>query len=265
MSGEINSSVSSSVFDSVTRGFSEFFGQASPDLFGWITEYFASRSEFWEALMPALWEGFFVTLQLVLLTAPFGFLLGMIVAVARVYGAKPVKWLAKLYVIFFRGCPLLVLLFILYFGLPSVGIVLGSYLSALFGFILCNSAYNSEYLRGALQSVKGGQMIAARSLGMTKLQAIVWVIVPQALRRALPGVSNEFIYLIKYSSLAYVVTVIELTGAAKIVASKYFMYFEAFVVVGLFYLALVTLATVGVHFLEKKLAIPGVSGEVSRR
>ncbi|MDO5844013.1 MAG: amino acid ABC transporter permease [Methanocorpusculum sp.] len=224
-----------------------------------------SQIPFWQdILLPALFDGLFVTLQLVLLTAPFGFILGMLVAVSRVYGPKPLKWLAKLYVIFFRGCPLLVLLFILYFGLPSIGIVLGSYLSALFGFILCNSAYNSEYLRGALQSVKQGQMTAARSLGMNKIQAIFYVIIPQALRRALPGVSNEFIYLIKYSSLAYVVTVIELTGAAKIIASKYFMYFEAFAAVGIFYLVLVTIATVGIHFLEKKLAIPGVSGVINK-
>ncbi|MCQ2355678.1 MAG: ABC transporter permease subunit [Methanocorpusculum sp.] len=81
------------------------------------------------------------------LTAPFGFLLGFLVAVARVYGVLPVRWAAQLYVIFSRDCPLL-LLFILYFGLPSTGIVLGSFLSALTGFILCNSAYNSEYIRG---------------------------------------------------------------------------------------------------------------------
>ncbi len=226
-----------------------------------IMDYVAEQIPFWQdILLPALWDGLAVTLQLVLLTAPFGFLLGLIVAIARIYGPKPIQFLARLYVIFFRGCPLLVLLFILYFGLPSIGIVLGSYLSALTGFILCNSAYNSEYLRGALQSIKRGQMLAARSLGMTKLQAIVYVVVPQALRRALPGVSNEFIYLIKYSSLAYVVTVIELTGAAKIIASKYFMYFEAFAAVGIFYLVLVTITTIGINKLEKHWAIPGVSG-----
>jgi len=205
-----------------------------------------SQIPFWQdILLPALWDGLWVTMQLVIMTAPLGFLLGLLVAVSRVYGPAPVKWLAQLYVIFFRGCPLLVLLFILYFGLPSIGIVLGSFMSALVGFILCNSAYNSEYLRGALQSIKRGQLLAARSLGMTKAQGVLYVVVPQALRRALPGVSNEFIYLIKYSSLAYVVAVIELTGAAKIIASKYFMYFEAFAAVGIFYLV---------------YAIPGVSG-----
>ena len=207
-------------------------------------------------LFPALWKGFLVTLKLILLTAPFGFLLGLLVAVAHVYGTWPIRILAKLYVIFFRGCPLLVLLFILYFGLPSIGIILGSFYSALFGFILCNSAYNSEYLRGALQSIKGGQMTAAKALGMTKIQAVLYVVIPQALRKALPGVSNEFIYLIKYSSLAYVVALIELTGAAKIVASRYFLYFETFAAVGVFYLVLVTIATFVIDKLEKKYAIP---------
>lgn len=226
-----------------------------------IIEYFTSQIPFWvDILLPALIDGLWITLQLILLTAPFGFLLGLLIAVSRVYGPKPLRALAKLYVIFFRGCPLLVLLFLLYLGLPSIGIVFGSYLSALIGFVLCNSAYNSEYLRGGLQSIKGGQMLAARSLGMTKIQAIIHVVIPQAFRRALPGVSNEFIYLIKYSSLAYVVTVIEMTGAAKIIASKYFAYFEAFAAVGIFYLILVTIATIALNRLEKKLAIPGVSG-----
>ena len=226
-----------------------------------IVQYIIDQIPFWtDILLPALVDGLWVTLQLVALTAPFGFLLGFLIAVCRVYGPKPLQALSKLYVIFFRGCPLLVLLFLLYFGLPSIGIVLGSYLSALFGFILCNSAYNSEYLRGGLQSIKGGQMLAARSLGMTKIQAILHVVIPQAFRRALPGVSNEFIYLIKYSSLAYVVTVIEMTGAAKIIATKYFAYFEAFAAVGIFYLILVSIATIALSKLEKKLAIPGVSG-----
>ncbi len=218
---------------------------------------------FWvNTLLPALWDGLIVTLQLVAITAPFGFLFGLLVAVARVYGVRPVRWLAQLYVIFFRGCPLLLLLFILYYGLPTVGIVLGSFFAALLGFILCNSAYNSEYIRGALLSIKGGQMTAAQALGMTRMQAVRYIVIPQALRKALPGVSNEFIYLIKYSSLAYVVTVIELTGAAKIIATKYFAYFEAFAAVGVFYLVLVTIATIAIQKLEKKYAIPGMSGGI---
>jgi polar amino acid transport system permease protein len=101
-------------------------------------------------------------------------------------------------------------------------------------------------------------MTAAQALGMTKGQAIETIILPQAMRRALPGLSNEFIYLIKYSSLAYMITVVEISGAGKLVATKYFMYNESFLAVGIVYLALVTLTTYGVDLLEKRYAIPGM-------
>jgi len=163
----------------------------------------------------------------------------------------------QLYAVFFRGCPLLLLLFILYFGLPSFGIVLTPFVASVLGFILCNSSYNSEYIRGSILSVKEGQLIAAKALGMTKNQAVLNIVLPQALRRSIPGISNEFIYLIKYSSLAYMITVIELTGASKLIATKYFAYNETFFAVALVYLALVTITTFGANALEKKYAIPG--------
>ncbi|HJJ46832.1 MAG TPA: amino acid ABC transporter permease [Methanocorpusculum sp.] len=215
---------------------------------------------FWtDILLPAVWDGLAVTLQLILWTAPFGILIGIAIAILRVYAPKPLQWMAKFYVIIFRGCPLLVLLLILYFGLPSVGILLKGFTAAVIGFILCNSAYNSEYIRGALQSIKDGQMIAARSLGMTKMQAIFHIVIPQAIRRAIPGVSNEFIYMIKYTSLAYFITVAEMTSVAKTIAIHYVAFIEAFGLVALFYLALVTLTTIGANWLEKKLAIPRVT------
>jgi polar amino acid transport system permease protein len=105
--------------------------------------------------------------------------------------------------------------------------------------------------------VKDGQMIAAQALGMTRKQAIRDIVLPQALRRAIPGLSNEFIYLIKYSSLAYMLTVIELSGAGKLVATKYFTYTEAFMMVGAIYLVLVTITTVSVNALERRVAVPG--------
>lgn len=217
-------------------------------------------ADFWlNVLLPALGQGLLVTLLLIVIVAPLGLIVGILIAACRVYAPKAFSFLAKLYVIFFRGCPLLVLLFILYYGLPSIGIMLSGFAAAVIGFVLCNSAYNSEYIRGALQSIKSGQMLAARSLGMTKAQAIIHVIVPQAMRRAIPGVSNEFIYMIKYTSLAYFVTVVELTMAAKTIAMHYLAFIEAFGVVALIYLGLVSLATFGVNRLQKKLAIPGLT------
>ena len=225
-----------------------------------LSGFIRTDPDFWlNVLLPAVGQGLLVTLLLILCVAPLGILIGILVAICRVYAPNPFSFLAKLYVIFFRGCPLLVLLFILYFGLPSIGILLEGFTAAVIGFVLCNSAYNSEYIRGALQSIKSGQMIAARSLGMTKKQAILHIIIPQAMRRAIPGVSNEFIYMIKYTSLAYFVTVVEMTMAAKMIAMHYLAFIEAFGLVALFYLALVSLATFGTNKLEKKLAIPGLT------
>ncbi len=209
-----------------------------------------------QIIVPAFESGLLMTLALILVAAPFGFLLGCAVAVGRAYGSAPVRFISRGFVIFCKGCPLLLLLFILYFGMPSVGILLTPFVASVIGFICCNGAYNSEYIRGAIHSIKDGQMTAAQALGMSKWQAIRWVILPQALRKAFPGITNEFIYLIKYSSLAYMITLIELTGAAKMIATKYFEYNETFLCVGIVYLALVTVTTVAAHLIEKKYAIP---------
>jgi len=210
-----------------------------------------------DVMLPAFSNGLLMTLSLIAISAPIGFILGVTIACGRVYGGKGLSWVMKLYTIFFRGCPLLLLLFILYFGLPSVGIVFTPFVASVLGFILCNSAYNSEYVRGSIISVKEGQLIAAKALGMTKNQAIINIVLPQALRRSIPGISNKFIYLIKYSSLAYMITLVELTGASKLIATKYFAYNETFFAVALVYLALVTVTTFGANALEKKYAVPG--------
>ena len=209
-------------------------------------------------LLPPLFEGTLITIKLIVLSIPLGLILGILLAVGRVYGNKFISSLCTAYVFFFRGTPLLVQLFILYYGLPSIGIFFSPLTAAIIGFILCSGAYHSEYIRGAIQSIKGGQMMAAEALGMSRVQAILYIILPQALRRAIPGCSNEIIYLVKYSSLAFMVTLIELTGAGKIIASRYFMYTEVFLVVGIIYLLMVSVVTKFLDMLEKKLKIPGL-------
>jgi polar amino acid transport system permease protein len=118
-------------------------------------------------------------------------------------------------------------------------------------------AYHSEYIRGALLSIKQGQLLAAQSLGFNRLQAITSIILPQAVRRALPGSGNELIYLIKYSSLAYMVTCIELTGQGKILASLHYKYTEVFFIVGGIYLVLVSVATWILNRIEDLVSVPG--------
>ncbi len=211
-----------------------------------------------EILLPPVLEGALVTFKLIALSIPLGLILGILIAVGRVYGNKFISSFCTVYTLFFRGTPLLVQLFILYYGLPSVGIFFSPFTAAVIGFILCSGAYHSEYIRGAIQSIKIGQMMAAEALGMTRPKAILYIILPQALRRSIPGCSNEIIYLILYSSLAFMVTCVELTGAGKIIASRYFAYTEVFLVIGIIYLLMVSVVTKLLNMLEKKLEIPGL-------
>ncbi|HDQ14501.1 MAG TPA: amino acid ABC transporter permease [Sediminispirochaeta sp.] len=218
----------------------------------------ADSDFFLEIVLPRLAEGTLVTIELVLLSALPQLLLGVLIAVARVYGNKLISGLSLAYVVFFRGTPLVVLLFILYYGLPSIGLYLSPTVAAVAGFALCGGAYQAEYIRGAIQSIKHGQMQAALSLGLTKPWAVLHVILPQALRRAMPGIANEFTYLVKYSSLAFMITVIELTGAGKIIAGRYFVYTYVFSFIAAIYLVLVSAVSQLEKYLAKRFQIPGV-------
>jgi len=199
-----------------------------------------------------------ITLQLIVFSIPIGLVIGVAVALGRVYGGVVLSPLAWGYQLLFRGTPLLLQLFVIYYGLPHCGLVLSPFVSAITAFSLCSGAYHSEYLRGAILSIQGGQMEAARALGMGKIQAIRSIILPQMLRRALPGCSNEIVYLIKYSSLAYIVTLVDLTGQGRLIAYETFRFFEVFLIVGLIYLGMVTIADRFLHAVEKKVHIPGL-------
>ena len=214
-------------------------------------------SPFYRDLFAALNHGLWMSLALIVPAACGGVLIGFLAGSARAYGPKWLRKLGDFYAALFRGTPLVVQLFVLYFGLPSLGIYLSPYMAAVIGFMLCSGAYQSEYVRGAFLSIKRGQYLGALALGFGHWQTLRSVILPQALRRALHGCGNEIIYLIKYSSLAYIVTCMELTGEGKQVASDYFRYTEVFMVIALYYLALVSLAMLGLKKLEKMLYIPG--------
>ncbi|RTZ93446.1 MAG: amino acid ABC transporter permease [Deltaproteobacteria bacterium] len=218
-----------------------------------MTEIVFIRQE----VVPAMARGLWMSIRLIVPSAIFGLLIGIVTGTLRVYGHFALKTLANIYVTFFRGFPLLVQLYLWYFGLARFGIYFSPYTAAVIGFSLCSGAYHSEYIRGALLSIKDGQMLGAQSLGFSKTQALLSIILPQAVRRALPGCGNELIYLIKYSSLAYMVTCIELTGEAKILASLYFKYMEMFLIAGAIYLFLVSLATWLLNSAEDRLAVPG--------
>lgn len=212
---------------------------------------------FFRELVTGLNRGLLMSVMLIIPSALGGLVIGIVAGSLRAFGNSLVIRIGDGYAALFRGTPLVVQLFVLYFGLPNVGIYFTPYWAAVTGFILCSGAYQSEYVRGALLSIKRNQYLGAQALGFTRLQTIFWVIIPQAMRRALPGCGNEIIYLIKYSSLAYIVTFMELTGEGKTIATEYFRFTEVFLVIGFYYLILVSVAKIILRKTEKALEVPG--------
>lgn len=210
----------------------------------------------WE-ILPTLANGLKVTLWLTVIGISIGTALGTFLALGKIYGNKPLRMVTGSYIEIFRGTPLLVQLFILYYGLPAWGLRLSPELAAIIGLGLNSGAYSAEYFRGAIQSINEGQMTAARSMGLTKIKAIIYIILPQALRLAIPSWSNELIYLLKYTSLAYIINAPELMGQAKIIGAETFRYFEVFSVVALIYLVIVLILTRLLDRVENALKIPG--------
>jgi cystine transport system permease protein len=175
-----------------------------------------------EALPSLLWAGIVFTVPLTLLSFALGLGVGFVAALTRLFAPAPFSALVKFYVWVIRGTPLLVQLFLIFYGLPSVGIVLDAFPAALIGFTLNVGAYTSEIIRAVIVAVPKGQWEAAFSIGMTWPQAMRRTILPQASRIAVPPLSNSFISLIKDTSLAAAVTVPELFQAGqRIVATSY--------------------------------------------
>ncbi len=175
-----------------------------------------------ESLPSLLWACLLFTIPLTLLSFLLGLAVGFVAAVIRLFAPGPLAAIVRFYVWIIRGTPLLVQLFLIFYGLPSVGIVLDAFPAALIGFTLNVGAYTSEIIRAVLLSVPKGQWEAAYSIGMTWSQAMRRTILPQATRTAVPPLSNTFISLVKDTSLAAAITVPELFRAGqRIVATSY--------------------------------------------
>jgi cystine transport system permease protein len=172
-----------------------------------------------ESLWPLLYAGLVFTVPLTIASFALGLTLAFAVALVRLFGPQWAVKIAQFYVWLIRGSPLLVQLFVIFYGLPSVGIVLDPLTAAIIGFSLNVGAYNSEVIRGVVESIPNGQWEAAYSMGMTRSQALRRTILPQAARVALPALANSFIALVKDTSLAAVLTVPEIFQAAQRIAS----------------------------------------------
>ncbi|MDX0798779.1 ABC transporter permease subunit [Sinorhizobium medicae] len=184
-----------------------------------------------DSLPALLWAGLIFTIPLTLLSFTLGLALGLVTAVVRLFAPAPFAVVARFYVWVIRGTPLLVQLFVIFYGLPSMGILLDAFSAALIGFTLNIGAYSSEIIRAVISSVPRGQWEAAYSIGLSWSQAMRRTILPQAGRVAVPPLSNTFISLVKDTSLAAAITVPELFQTAqRIVATSYeplILYIEA--------------------------------------
>jgi len=206
-------------------------------------------------------RGLIYTLTLAFLSLAIGFFIGVLCAIGRVYGPRYLAWIIEAYVSFIRGTPMVVHLFLVYYSLPSVGIRLDGSTAALLVFSLVTGAWQSEYFRGAIQSVSSGQMMAAEALGFSKLGSLRHVVLPQALRFALPFAlpawSNEGVYQLKATAIVFTIGVMDLTSAGLILNSIYARPFEIFFVVGVLYILMVYTFSKSILLLRKKYKIPG--------
>ena len=211
----------------------------------------------WELIvtyLPYLLEGAVLTVQLTVMGVAFGSVLGVFLGLARVSPFRFLRWLAIGYIDFFRGTPLLVQIFLIHMGLPQLGIDLGSAInSAIIALTLNSGAYIGEIFRAGIQSIDRGQMEAARSLGMSYLQSMRHIILPQAFKRVIPPLGNEFITLLKDSSLVSVISAEELMMKANVMQGTTFKPFEAYLTAAVIYLFLTLTISRWVAYMERRL------------
>ncbi|MCV6587505.1 MAG: amino acid ABC transporter permease [Marinobacterium sp.] len=207
-------------------------------------------------IIPLLLGYLGLTMKMASLGLIFALLLAVNMAVIRVFRMPVMDWVVQLFISFFRGTPLLVQLFLLYYGLPQIFPVMvgiDAFTAAVIGLSLHFSAYMAESIRAAILGIDKSQMEAALSIGQSPLMAMRRIILPQAARIALPSLMNQFIDMIKSTSLAFTLGVAELMARAQMEASSSFRFFESFLAVALIYWAVVVLFTQLQVYLEKRL------------
>lgn len=194
-----------------------------------------------------------VTIPLTVISFIGGMILALILALVQVANVKGLKQFARFYIWIFRGTPLLVQMFIIFFGLPSLGVYLDGFPAAIIAFSLNLAAYNAEILRSAILAVPTGQMEAGYMIGLNYFQIMARIVMPQAFKTAFPPLFSSLIGLTKDTSMASTITVIEMLSVGKQVAARYYEPFAIYCEAALVYLAICTLLTFLQSHLEKKL------------
>lgn len=211
---------------------------------------------------PSLIKAVPLTVMLAVTAVTIGIVIAVFITLARMSGSAFLRWPAYAYVYVIRGTPLFLQLFFIYYGLAQLDIIRHSmlwplfrdeYWCALLALSLNTSAYGSEIIRGGIQGVAKGQIEAALAFALSPVQRFTRIIFPQALRQMLPAYGNEVVLMIKATSIASTVTIMEVTGTARAIASETYAPVQVFIAAGLIYLALTGSLTYGVHCLEKAL------------
>lgn len=209
----------------------------------------------WESLA----SGALVTIEVTAFALLLGCVIGLLVGIGRLNPQRRIVYgLCSFYLLCFRGTPLLVQLFIWFYGLPQFGVKLPAFACGVLGLAMYSGAYVSEIVRGSIQSIDRGQTEAARSLGMSSGQAMRIIILPQAVVRMIPPLGNEFIALIKNSALVSLLTIHDLMHEGQKIIAVSYRSLETYLVIALVYLVLTTITTTILRYIENRLRAGGM-------
>lgn len=210
--------------------------------------------------LPYLVQGSLITIGIVICAMGIGLFMGLAMACGLVYGNRAVQHLCGVYIWFFQGVPVLVLLFLFYFGLFNfLGLNITAFAAVSLVLGMTTAAYQANIFRGAILSLPSGQFKAAQALGMSHVQAIIFIILPQILRISIPAWSNEFSIILKDSALAFVIGAPEIMARTQFVASRTYQHLPLYITAGLIYFILTWSGVKGLRALETKVRIPGYS------
>ncbi|MFS3914194.1 amino acid ABC transporter permease [Bacillus australimaris] len=199
-------------------------------------------------------EGFKYTIGASVIALIGSFLIGTLIAIMRIAPLRPLNWLGTTYVEFIRNIPLLLITFVFFFGLPVLGIVADGFTAGTIALAIYTSAFIAEAIRAGIQAVPLGQMEAARASGLSYGGTMRYIILPQAIKIVIPPLGNQFINLVKNSSILGVIAGFDLMYQGDLIASRTFVTFDVYIFVAMFYLLLTIPLSLGVGYLERKLA-----------
>jgi His/Glu/Gln/Arg/opine family amino acid ABC transporter permease subunit len=213
--------------------------------FDWSAVWYAAPYMAWGAV---------VTLEISVCAMAVATAAGLLLGLVSVSRLGALKAVVRAYVYFVRGTPALVQVFLVYFALPRIGLELSAFMSGVIALAFNSAGFVAEIVRAGLQSIDAGQSEAALSIGMTERQSLLFILLPQSLRRITPPLTNEVITLVKTSSLLSVISISELTRSAQVIVAERFVPFELYTALAVYYLVMISALSWGSEYIEKRLA-----------